>query len=153
MKKQLLIIITILSFFTLTGCTSTKIEENDKNDNRETVQQTYIIQSGELGEYGKEIILNKNTDLPAKKYLYKLPSGKYTVTTKNEKYSTFWIVKDEVVNTGTENYPEELSYVGNQHMLTAGDNLLNGTATKEDIVTINDDESILLIQGDLTFIK
>lgn len=144
----------ILSIFIITGC---NVEDTSTTTNNETStevqKETYTIKSGDLGEYGKEVILNKNTDAPSKKYLYKLPSGSYEVTTTNEKYSTFWIVKDEVVRTGTPNYPEELSYVSEQYMLTASDNLLNGQASNKVDITLNDDESILLIMGDLTFTK
>lgn len=151
MKKIFVCFIVIITLFTITGCNLEDTKNNQSTN--EVKEEVYTIKNGELGDYGKEVILNKDTDLPAKKYLYKLPSGNYKVTTTNEKYSTFWIVKDEVVRTGTSDYPEELNYVSEQYMLTASDNLLNGQATNTASITLNNDESILLIMGDLTFTK
>lgn len=152
MKKAIICLVAVFSLFLITGCDIEETNTTSETTN-EVQKEIYNIKSGDLGEYGKEIVLNKNTDAPSTKYLYKLPSGNYEVSTTNEKYSTFWIVKDEVVQTGTPSYPEELNYVGEQYMLTASDNLLNGKATNNANITLNDDESILLIMGDLSFTK
>ena len=53
-----------------------------------TQTKTYTLTGEQLGEYGREVILNKDTDMPTTKYLYKLPSGTYKVTTNNEKITT-----------------------------------------------------------------
>lgn len=118
--------------------------ENTSTTSNNTKGAKYTLVGGTTGEYGKEVVLNKDTDLPATKYLYKIPAGTYNVTTTYEKLSEFWIVKDEVVRTGTEEYPEELSYVGEAHDLTNGDNDFNGRASKELAVTIAEDESVLI---------
>lgn len=100
----------------------------------------------ELGEYGRIVILNVNSDLPAEKYLYKVPAGKYRVTTDAAKAATVYIVKDEVQYTGSEKYPQELAYIGKGQIVTAGEELVKkGLASKEIIVTIAEDESILLV--------
>lgn len=118
--------------------TNTNIEESK-------TAEKYTIIGGELGEFGKEIILNKDTDMPSSKYLYKLPAGNYTVTTTNNKYSTISVVKDEIIKNDNNNYPEELSYVGEQYMLTASNDDLNGRAKKSIDITLNEDESFLVL--------
>lgn len=147
-KKWWFWVIAVLLVFGLIGVgledtSNTNVNESVQKENKNTVK--YELTGEELGEYGREVILNKNTDLPATKYLYKLPAGKYKGTTTFEKMATFWIVKDEVVKTGTEKYPEELNYVSEQYGLTAGDDDFNGMAKKEVEFTLNSDESILLI--------
>lgn len=147
-KKWWFWVIVVVLVFGIIGMGSGETSNTNENDtNKNETKQTvkYELTGEELGEYGKEVILNKDTDMPAKKYLYKLPAGKYKATTTFEKMAAFWIVKDEVVKTGTEAYPEELDYVSEQYSLTAGDNDFNGMAKKEVEFTLNDDESILLI--------
>ncbi|MBQ9041792.1 MAG: hypothetical protein IJ111_03165 [Eggerthellaceae bacterium] len=105
----------------------------------------YELSGAELGKYGTAVVLNKDTDMPVEKRLYKLPAGKYTVTTTNDKLSSFFIVKDEVgIEEGNEVYPETLQYVGEEHLLTAGTNDFGGHAKKEVTIEIAADESILL---------
>ncbi len=121
--------------------------DNSKNPSKtsnNTTTTKYTLVGKTTGEYGKEVILNKDTDLPVTKYLYKIPAGTYKVTTTYDKLSEFWIVKDEIVRTGTDEYPEELSYVGEAHDLTNGDNDFNGRASKELTITIAEDESVLI---------
>ena len=110
--------------------------------NAEKIQYTLV--GGETGEYGRKVVLNADTDLPATKYLYKIPSGTYKVTTTFEKMSEFYTVKDNTVNTGTPEYPEELSYVGGPYDLTAGTDDFNGRASKEVTLTLAEDESVLI---------
>jgi len=140
MQKVFISLFTIV--FVLLFAVGCDLEES--NSNTVVEKHRYELVGGEVGEYGKEVILNATTDLPAKKILYKLPAGTYKVTTTYEKLAAFWIVKDDVVRTGTDEYPEELEYVGGQYSLTAGDNDFNGMASKEVEVTINNDESINL---------
>ena len=143
MRKVLLCIVAILcGCFIFTGC------DFDEATNGEESKVTYEVIGGELGEYGKEVILNKNTDMPTTKILYKIPTGTYVVTTDAEKVISVAIVKDEIANTGSENYPEELQYVTNPQNLTASDGY-EKLALKEYEITINDGES-LLINGEAT---
>lgn len=133
--------------------TQNNVQLNSISDIAEE-KEIYNIIGEEIGKYGKKVILNANTDSPTEKYLYKIPSGTYQVTTTDLKYSTFWIVKDNIVKTGTEQYPEELEYVGEQQMLTANNDNLNGQAKKVIEITINDDESIQTVgKSVLTFEK
>ena len=114
-------------------------------------ESTYTIVGGELGDYGKEIILNSDSDLPTKKLLYKLPAGTYTVTTTFDKIAGFYVVKDKIVNNGEEKYPEELNYMSEQYKITAGLNDYGGTTTKSVDIELKEDESIL-INGTATYI-
>lgn len=103
-------------------------------------KKTYTITGETLGEYGKKITLNKNTDMPTDKYLYKIPAGTYTATTNNDSKTSFFIVKDEIHKTDDEKYPEELNYIeGESYLLTKGQ-------TVE--FTIKEDESIQLVGTD-----
>lgn len=113
------------------------------------VTKTFTLIGEELGDYGKKIVLNEKTDMPAEKYLYKLPAGKYTVSTKSEKVASFFVVKDDVgTEEGNNDYPEVLQYVGEGYRLTSGDNDFNGTVKKNVTVSLKEDESFLLIGKD-----
>lgn len=118
-------------------------DETNQGSSQTTTGKKYELSSNSLGEYGKAVVLNKDSDMPATKNLYKLPAGKYKVTTTNKKYSAFWIVKDEIGKEDSK-YPEILQYVGEQYTLTAGDDDLNGHASKEATITLKEDESIFL---------
>lgn len=131
---------------------TTTITETEAATETSTPAEKYILVGEELGEYGRKVILNKNTDMPVEKYLYKLPAGTYTVTTTNEKMSAFSVVKDEIgIEEGNTDYPETLQYVGQQYLLTAGDDDFNGYASKSVVVTLAEDECFQLIGAD-TFI-
>ena len=122
----------------------------------EAVLASYTITGQTTGEYGKEVTLNANSDTPASKYLYKLPSGKYKVTTTYEKMASFFIVKDQIkIDSNNKDYPETLDYVeGKSYLLTAGKDDFNGKAKKEVEVTIGKDESVQIVNSpQLTFKK
>ena len=139
MKKFLLIIATVLLSLSLIGCTSEKKPVKKVEVKKEV---KYRIVSDVLGYYGKDVVLNANTDSPTTKRLFKIPSGTYEVSTETNKFATFFIVKDKVILEKEDKYPESLDYVSNQYILTNGSNDLNGTAKKSVIITLNDDESI-----------
>lgn len=122
--------------------------EKGLNDNTTSTNsaETYTIVGEEIGEYGKKVVLNANTDMPAEKYLYKLPAGTYIVTTSFEKLANFYIVKDETTTEeGNNEYPEILDYVSEAYMLTNGENDFNGKASKSVEITLGEDESIQVI--------
>ena len=139
MKKFLLIIATVLVSLSLIGCTSEKKPVKKVEIKKEV---KYRIVSDYLGDYGKDIVLNANTDSPTTKRLFKIPSGTYEVSTTTNKFATFFIVKDKIILEKEDKYPESLDYVSNQYILTNGSNDLNGTAKKSVIITLKDDESI-----------
>ena len=154
MKKILLCLTLVLcGSLLLTGCNLDEAKTNNEQSNveaNETIDTpvAYSVKGGETGEYGKVITLNANTDAPAVKYLYKFPSGTYTVTTDAEKVINISVVKDQVANTGTAPYTEELNYVTSPQNLTGSDNM-GSLAVKEYEITLNDDESVL-INGNAT---
>ena len=117
-------------------------EESASTENESVNENVYRLKSGELGEYGRIVTLNANTDMPVDKYLYKLPAGEYTATTTFDKMASFFIVKDETATEDNPDYPEILQYVGDSYMLTAGEVDFNGTAQKQVGFTLNEDESI-----------
>ena len=145
MKKIGLFLIVLILIFVITGCDL----ETDKTENETTEKekQVIVIDYNELGEYGEDIILNKDTDMPVTKRTYKLPAGDYVVTTDWEKLASFWIVKDEIEkDEGSAPYVEQLQYVGEAYFLTGGEDDFNGKAKKEVEITLKDDERILYTQ-------
>ena len=105
------------------------------------IVNSYVITTGELGEYGHIVTVNKNTDKPVDNYVYKLDSGQYKVTADGT--VAFSIIKDGIaINENNEAYPEKLDCVGSAHILSEND--LNNEANVEEIITINDDESIFV---------
>lgn len=114
--------------------------ESNENENEKSIEkEEYTLTGGELGQFGKEVVLNEDTDMPTKKYIYKIPSGTYLITTDEKKAVAFSIVKDEIAKTGIEPYVEELQYVGSQNIITSGE---------EKEITLNSDESISLLEND-----
>ena len=127
----------------------------DQTQQTEQTQQTktatgkYVLVGEELGEYGKKIVLNENTDMPVDKFLYKLPAGEYKVSTTKDKVASFFIVKDEIGREeGNSEYPDVLQYVGEGYRITAGDDDFNGTVKKSVTVTLHEDESFQLVGTD-----
>ena len=140
MKKAIVSLIAILSIFILTAC---NLEESTDKQQEEIQKQSYVIDINELGEFGEDIIINKNTDMPVTKRTYKLPSGNYIVTTDYEKLVSFFIVKDDVkIDNDNAPYIEYLENVGEGYNITAGENNYNGMAKKSVEITIKDDERI-----------
>lgn len=174
MKKFLLLVLcAVLMTMCLTACGDSSSKPSNKSKSTTTTTQKnetssiettttapkeskkYALKGGELGDFGKEVVLNKNTDMPTTKYLYKLPAGNYKATTELTSVAAFSIVKDAIgVDNNNPQYPEVLQYSGevSQYRITAGDNDFNGTVKKEYTITLSADESILIMENDqITF--
>ena len=143
-NKKIIATIILWGGLLIYGALNPSDTETSQTNLNESTNMKYTLIGGTLGQYGKKVTLNKDTDAPVTKYLYKIPTGTYTVTTTYKNLSEFWIVKDNVVNNGTDKYPEELIYVGNAHDITDGDDDFNGRASKELTITISSDESVLI---------
>lgn len=132
-------------------------KKKDNGSNKEKPKKedklTYAIAGEKEGVYGRKIVLNKDSDFPVTKYLYKLPAGEYKVTTTNPKLATFFIAKDQTKITSDPKYPEELDYVGSSYMLTAGSDDFNGNAKKEVTITLKEDESVQTVGKDRLFFE
>ena len=114
--------------------------------------KTYTLTGEQLGEYGREVVLNKDTDMPVTKYLYKIPSGTYKVTTDNQKVTSFYVVKDDItIEEDNTEYPETLNYVSPGYLITNGDT--GKIATKDATITVNDDESIQIVDKDTIILE
>lgn len=155
-KKWWFWVIIVLMFFGALGSDTNPTNMIDNTITNEVVEQkeVYTIESEEIGQYGKKIILNEKTDLPTTKYLYKLPSGTYKITTTTNETIGICIVKDEIM-IEESNYPESLNYVGEQAIISGNSNRI-GKANITDSVelTINEDESFSLIgKGSVIFEK
>jgi hypothetical protein len=118
--------------------TNTSIENTINNTITETSKEAYTLKGGEIGAYGKKVTLNANTDMPVDKYLYKLPAGKYKITTDNKKTTSFFIVKDNITKNQNEKYPEELNIV-KSYLITNSDNVE---------IELKNDESIQIVDND-----
>ena len=110
----------------------------NSNDNKEI----YTLKGGELGKYGKKVTLNANTDMPVDKFLYKIPAGKYKVTTDNNKTTSFFIVKDDIVQNKDEKYSEELNIV-ESYLISSSDNIEIELKSDESIQIVDNDSIIL----------
>lgn len=94
-KKWWFWVIIVVLLFMGIGASSEKESTSDTNgtssqtSEQQNTSKKYELIGGITGEYGKAVILNADTDSPVTKYLYKLPAGKYKVTTNNQKYSSF----------------------------------------------------------------
>ena len=132
-----------------------KDKTTDTDTNTSTVaaeEQHDVFTADRLKQYLRTVVLNENTDLPTEKYLYKLPAGTYIVTTTNEKFTVFFVVKDEIGTEDNPEYPEILQYVSGGYQLTAGDNDLNGSAKKSVTVTLREDESFQVVDNDTSIV-
>ena len=65
------------------------------------------ITANETGEYGEVITFNEGTENEDKNYIYKLPSGKYKVTTDYSKVGNIFLLEADPVNEETQ----ELNYI------------------------------------------
>lgn len=126
----IIVVLIIIGFFADSSDNNTVNPEETNNS-----EISYTLTGETLGEYGKKITLNKDTDMPVEKYLYKLPAGSYVITTSEDKTVAFNIVKDKIITNKDEKYPEELDYVEN--------NLIKQNEKKT--ITLKDDESIQII--------
>ena len=161
-KYRIMIIAGVWIILTIIGAVMPKDETPAEAENTSvSVSETaagannpvYTLTGETLGDYGREVVLNENTDMPVSKFLYKLPAGTYVASTEDE-YAVFSIVKDEIgIEEGNEEYPEALQYAGNggQYQLTSGDNAtndLNGNAETSVTVQLAEDESFQLVGTD-----
>ena len=137
---------------TTNNATNDVIENTENNSEENT--EVYTIESEKIGEYGKEVVLNKNTDSPTTKYLYKLPSGTYKVTTTSSATVGMFVVKDEITTEEGE-YPEVLEYVSEQYVISGNSSRIGKANIKESVeITIKEDESVSLSgEGTVTFEK
>lgn len=134
------------------GATNTTTPTETADATVATTGVKYTLVGEDLGQYGKKVTLNADSDMPTDKYIYKLPASDYLVSTTTDKVAQFSIVKDEVVTEDADSdYPENFQYVGDAYLLTAGDDDYNGKAKKSVTVTLGEDESFLLVGTD-TFI-
>lgn len=136
-------IIAIALFVLISACGNSVAEKNSASQ-ADLSEGVIAISSEKPGEYGRLVTLNANSDMPAEMYFYKVPAGNYKVTTDFKKEASINIVKDEVKNTGSGMYPEELVYVGETYKLTAGEEIR---------ITIGEDESILLGCAETVFLE
>ena len=128
--------------------------EDKQNEIVNETTETIILTGEQLGEYGREVILNKDTDMPVTKYLYKVPAGTYKVTTNNDKVSSFYVVKDEItIDEENTEYPETLNYVSPGYLLTNSDTGYEKIATKDVTITLNEDESIQIVDKDTIILE
>lgn len=109
----------------------------------EQIGKTYEITGGVIGDYGRKVTLNANTDMPIDRYLQKIPAGTYKVSTDQKVTTYVGIVKDATAMTGNERYPEELQYIVTQKFEPG--------ETFE--LTLAEDESFLIYDGDIVTFK
>ena len=88
---------------------------------------TIELVAGEAGEYGELFTMNKGTEFEETYYIYRIPSGTYTVTNTGEYMNQFNVYSDEVVvnDSGWEEVSEsfyvEVLDVGSSDTFTIAD--------------------------------
>ncbi len=88
------VIIVLLVFGIFGSMGGNKDEEAVTPTNQETATQTeqeteatkevITLTAGELGDYGKETVMNEGTDMPEELIVYYIPAGDYTVKNVGE---------------------------------------------------------------------
>jgi len=93
--------------------TEEKNDESDapteeSTDNEQSIDDVIEINADELGEYGQELVLNENTDMPDNTIGYFVPTGKYEVTNKGDYPTQVNIYKNEkhVTEEGWEEWAD-----------------------------------------------
>lgn len=82
---------------------TTEVEESDDSEG-----SVIVINADELGEYGQELVLNENTDMPDNTIGYFVPTGKYEVTNKGDYPTQVNVYKNEkhVTEEGWEEWAD-----------------------------------------------
>ena len=134
--------------------TENLLSNTTQDTTTQSEKQIFTFESEEVGEYGKMIVLNQNTDFPTPKYLYKLPSGTYKVTSTTNNTIGVSVVKDELTREDGD-YPEALNYVGEQSVISGNPQKIGTANIKESAtITIGSDESVSLVgKGTISFEK
>lgn len=143
------IVVILIGVISALSSGNKKSDSASNNDNQRKAV-TYTITGEVPGEYGQEVTLNKDSDMPNKEYLYKLPAGSYKVTTTSENVANFFVVKDEIKIVSTnDKYPEELDYTGKGYHLTSKDEKVFGKTKKEILTSLGADESVQIVGTDV----
>ena len=87
---------------------NTDVVKEESTENEESSESVIVINADELGEYGQELILNENTDMPDKTIGYFVPEGKYEVTNKGDYPTQVNVYKNEkhVTEEGWEEWAD-----------------------------------------------
>ena len=107
-----IIVLLVVGIFGSTG--GNNDEEGVAPANQETATETEATRevitliAGELGDYGKEIVMNEGTDMPEELIVYYVPAGDYTVKNVGEYMTQVSVyagfARDE--STGYDDYTE-----------------------------------------------
>lgn len=125
------------------------VKETEAEKVEDTKKEIELIKLDVRSPYRTVKTLNKDTDLPNDEILYKLPEGKYKLTTDFEKIVTLAVVKEEINEIGGD-YPEELIYVSDMMQISAKpEDFKKGFASKEVVIEIKNGE-LLSIPSDNT---
>ena len=125
------------------------LESKTNEKVEDTKKEIELIKLDVRSPYRTVKTLNKDTDSPNDEILYKLPEGKYKLTTDFEKIVTLAVVKEEINEIGGD-YPEELIYVSDMMQISAKpEDFKKGFASKEVVIEIKNGE-LLSIPNDNT---
>lgn len=87
---------------------SAPAQEEVVEDSEASTADTITLTAGELGDYGKEIVMNEGTDSPENLVVYYIPAGDYTVKNVGEHPTTVYVYegfkRDE--STGYDDYTD-----------------------------------------------
>ena len=74
-----IIVILVLGVFGMGGNSNEEATTDTTAEQTEEAKETITLTAGEIGDYGKEIVMNEGTDMPENLIVYYVPAGDYTV--------------------------------------------------------------------------
>lgn len=120
MKKIIALFLVLLFAVGLVACGNTADNDDDSKDAGQAEESlSFELIAGEAGEYGELFTINKDTEFEETYYIYRIPTGTYTVTNSGEYMNQFNVYGD-TVQVNADGW-EELSDVFYVKLLDVGE--------------------------------
>lgn len=120
MKKIIALFLVLLFAIGLVACGNTADNDDDSQDAGQSEESlSFELIAGEAGEYGELFTINKGTEFEETYYIYRIPTGTYTVTNSGEYMNQFNVYGD-TVQVNADGW-EELSDVFYTKLLDVGE--------------------------------
>lgn len=120
MKKIIALFLVLLFAVGLVACGNTADNDDDSKDAGQAEESlSFELIAGEAGEYGELFTINKDTEFEETYYIYRIPTGTYTVTNSGEYMNQFNVYGD-TVRVNDDGW-EELSDVFYTKLLDVGE--------------------------------
>lgn len=120
MKKTIALFLVLLFAIGLVACGNTADNDDDNQEAGQAEESlSFELIAGEAGEYGELFTINKGTEFEETYYIYRIPTGTYTVTNSGEYMNQFNVYGD-TVQVNADGW-EELSDVFYTKLLDVGE--------------------------------